>query len=315
MSEKKSGRYFMKQIFNTRFITRLTFPPMLILLATLLLAFKGIFAKFAYADGMSVSQLVFLRFIIAVPLFWLALIVPPRRHLVPVSLKTATLIIITALCFAIATFSDFSALFYISTGLSRLILFTYPSLVILFLAFTAKRLPSQQHVLAFTITYFALCLILYPSLTETHIEQATWYGIGFSSLCAVSYGLFWIFSKPLIAEIGSRVFTAYVNTAILILLLPWLLSDMTSAQQHVLSIQDLVWGGVIAVVCTFLPFLLLYEGIRRWTSEQAAILTLTSPVITLAAAWLLLDETLDIMTVIAVPFLLFGVWMAQHKNK
>lgn len=305
----------MQSAFARQAFTSLTSAPMLVLIATFLLAFKGIVAKFAYADGMSVAQLVFLRFAIAVPLFWLAIFTPPRRQLVKLSLKQFLFLCLTGLCFAVATFSDFSALFYISTGLSRLILFTYPSLIILFLAISARQLPNKHHVLAFAITYFALCLVLFPTLTETHIATETWYGIGFSITCAVTYGLFWILSKPQIAAIGSRIFTAYVNTAILILLMPWLLTEMMADNQHALTITDLGWGVLIAVGCTFLPFLLLYEGMRRWSSEQAAILTLASPVITLVAAWLLLDETLDMMTIAAVPILVFGVWMAQKKQK
>ena len=43
----------------------------LVLLATAALAMKGLLAKFVYATGMTVDGLLLLRFLIAMPFFWL----------------------------------------------------------------------------------------------------------------------------------------------------------------------------------------------------------------------------------------------------
>lgn len=260
-----------------------------VLAATVAFAFKGVVAKLAYATGMGVPAFLVLRFAVAVPLFWIGarmLVKGPlgltRRQWVMSSMAGFT--------FFLAAYTDLTAISLIDAGTSRLVLFTFPVIVILLNAALERRAPKLRDLLTFAVTYVGVAMAALPhglkALTTTQMHGMFW-AIG----SAVTYAIYLTASQRIMKDIGSARFTAASNSVTLIAMV--VLTAITPGFDALtFPTVGIGWGVVNAIACTVIPFFLLFEGIRRCGAVRASLLTLCGPVITAAGAWAILGETL-----------------------
>lgn len=64
-----------------------------------------------------------------------------------------------------------------------------------------------------------------------------------------------------------------------------------------------------------LPFLLLFEGIRRIGADKASLITLLGPAVTLLAAWAILDERLVLLQWAGFALVLAGMAVLQFGDR
>lgn len=260
-----------------------------VLAATVALSFKGVVAKLAYATGMGVPAFLVLRFAVAVPLFWLG-----ARWLVKGSLGLTRAQWIksslTGLAFFLASYTDLTAISLIEAGTSRLVLFTFPVIVILLNAILERRPPGLRDIFTFAVTYAGVAMVALPkgfaALSPTQVQGMCW---AFAS--AVTYAIYLTACQRVMKEIGSARFTAASNTITLAAMIV-LVGITPGFPALTYPPEGVVWGVVNAIACTVIPFFLLFEGIRRVGAVRASLLTLAGPVVTAVAAWAILGETL-----------------------
>lgn len=260
----------------------------LVTIATAAIAFKGIFARFAYLEGATVTELLLLRFVIAAPLFLLIarMLAPGRGTGESGGLRGCLL---AGALFFLATLCDFTAIERIGASLSRIILFTFPIFVILLSAVRDRRPPPAAQVVLFVVVYAGLWLVVMPHGPGA-LGVAEWTGILWALGSAVCYAAFLVTSQVVMTRMGSMRFTALYNLVVLGLMVIY--AAIVDPPQRWPSAATVQWGGLIAVLCTVLPFFLLFEGIRRIGASRASLITLSGPMITVAFAWWLLDEVL-----------------------
>ncbi len=261
---------------------------LLVATATVAIAFKGIFARFAYLEGASVTELLLLRFVIATPLFLVIARIFTLGQGRPGRNGWRGCLLAGALFF-IATLCDFTAIERIGAALSRVILFTFPIFVILLTALRNRKPPPTGQVALFILVYAGLWLVVMPSGPST-LAEADWEGIMWALGSAVAYAAFLVTSQVTMMRMGSMRFTALYNMVVLVMMVAY--AVLIDPPQRWPSAATLQWGGLIAIFCTVLPFFLLFEGIRRVGASQASLITLAGPVITVVAAWWLLGESM-----------------------
>jgi len=128
-----------------------TLSPRFVGLVCIFLSASGfgampIFAKFAYADGVNLSTLLFLRFMIAGLL--MALVMSLRGVCWPRGHNLWVLVAMGGLGYAGQAFCYFAALQYASAGLTALLLYLYPVIVTLISALLLRRSLTRQRLLA-----------------------------------------------------------------------------------------------------------------------------------------------------------------------
>ena len=279
--------------------------------ATIALAFKGVIAKLAYGTGLSVNGVLFIRFALAAPLFWLGVRWLTGGWTTTMSLRDWRNCAGMGALFFVATYSDFKGLSYIDVGLSRLILFTFPALVMLLSAAMNRQAPSLRQMIAFSITYGGLILVLAPGgmdrLSGTQLS-----GIGWSFLAASSYALYLTLSQKIMQRVGSLRFTAASGSFTFVYMAA--LVALTDPNVFAgISLPGLGWGAVIAVACTVIPFFMLFEGIARSDAARASMISLSGVVITLAASWLILEESFSTLQVSGCVLVLAGVASVERR--
>ncbi|MBE9398004.1 DMT family transporter [Pontibacterium sp. N1Y112] len=282
-----------------------------VLMATIALSFKGILAKFVFAADTDVDFLMLVRFAIAVPLFWIgARVVYGATG--GIDGRQWGHCAGTGTLFFLATYFDFTALSYIDAGLSRLILFTFPLFVVLIAALMERRLPTGQHLVAFTVSYSGLLLVVSPQ-GDTPLSSETLKGIVWALAASVTYAFYLIYSQMILKQLSSSRFTAASNTVTLILVVLFLAGSGRGFTMEYTP-EGAGWSVLIATVCTVIPFFLLYEAIKRCGARRASLVSLSGPAITLLFACLLLGETLDATQMLGVAISIAGLCMLEMKS-
>ncbi len=283
---------------------------MIVLLATVAFAMKGLLAKFVYATGMTVDGLLLLRFLIAMPFFWAGVFWfgkhrPGERKMKPLDLAWGALY--GGLFFAAALF-DFTAVSLIDVTISRIVLFTFPAVVLILEGLHKRRFPPMRQIVCFVVTYFGLMLVLAPS-GFGEVSDGLWYGALLAFASALTYACYLYFGQRMITVIGSMHFAALVNT---MAGLSMVLYQLIMQKPLNLNFDGVLWTAGISIFCTVIPFFLLYEGIRRIGATQASLISLSGPAMTFFAAWLLLGEMLTVPQLIGFAVVTIGV--ASLKN-
>ncbi|MGB1027951.1 MAG: EamA family transporter [Rhodospirillaceae bacterium] len=293
------------------FATADQLAPWMVLLATIALAFKGIVAKFAYAEGLTLSWILILRFGFALPFFWLgARMMRAGNTEALLGRRELGACALTSGLFFLATLCDFGALTLIDAGLSRVILFTFPAFILLFAAIRRRAWPPLRDMAAFALTYCGLLLVVQPG---TGLSTESWVGILLALGSALSYALFLTTSQSLTKALGSARFTALSGSFTLLFVLPMPL--VLGGLSPLPSVEGLILAAIIALFCTVLPFFMLFEGIRRWGAEKAGLMTLSGPAITVAAAWAFLGEVLTPLQWGGFVVVVAGVAILQKTDR
>jgi hypothetical protein len=119
-----------------------------------------------------------------------------------------------------ASFLDFLALQYISAGLGRLLLFIYPTIVVVLSALLLGKRVTTREVAALVLTYGGLALVFAQSLDGG--EKNLWLGALLAFASALCYAVYLVAGGEVIARVGSVRFTAYaMSAAALACILQW----------------------------------------------------------------------------------------------
>jgi len=270
-------------------------------LSTIALSFKGIFATFAYQSGMDVNALLLLRFGLALPIFWLGVWLLARNSAALTRPQWQSTFLAASFFFC-ATYADFKAIELVGVSVSRLILFTFPVWVMILNAILIKTAPSFAKVGLAALTYLGLFMIVDPS----HQVSLDLHGIAWAFCSALTYALYLVSSQQIMKSLGSVRFTAASGTLVFVLSCVLLPFAVPAGSAMTFPLDGIIWGAVIAVFCTALPFFFLFEGIKRCGATTASMITLSGPVITLVAAWALFGETFTLFQITGAVITMAG---------
>jgi drug/metabolite transporter (DMT)-like permease len=264
---------------------------------------KAVIAKVGYRHGADPATLLALRMGFSLPFFVVAALVTGRGRSALPRAELGKIVLLGVLGYYLASVFDFYGLVYISAGLERLILFVYPTLVVLMSAAIFKTPITRRTLLALGLTYGGVLLAV---KTETALASGTdlWLGVALIFACALSYAAYLVGSGRLIPRIGSLRFTslALIVSTVAMLVHFWVVGGHFSG--HPAVVYGI--GVLLALVCTVLPVFLLGEGIRRIGAGPSAIIGAVGPVSTIALAHWVLGEPVHLVQGIGTLLVLVG---------
>lgn len=214
----------------------------------------------------------------------------------------------------ISSLLDFAGLQFISASLERLILFIYPTLVLLMSAVFLREKITARQWLAVAISYVGILLAFtseYEAIESMdHLITGGLLVFG----CALTYGSYILIGSRLIPKTGPAVFNSFSMVAACIGVLGHVVlsTDFTPAS---LPSGLLGYGLLMAILSTVIPSFLVAESIRRIGGENTAIVASIGPVSTIFLAWWLLNEPVTILQLTGTFTILGGVWLIAMKRK
>lgn len=287
----------------------------LVLIAAFGFSAKAVIIKLGYQHSGQVDAISFmvLRMAMALPFFlitgfWLNKGVEDRR----LGLRDwSALIGLGVIGYYLASFLDFSGLVYISAGLERLILFLYPTLVILFSAVIFRRPIHPREIIALVLSYSGIALVVldYPALETDRLILGS--ALVFGS--AMAFAFFMIGSGVMVKKMGSARFTAYSMT------IACIATGLHFGIHHSSDISELpreIYGlaFIMAIFSTVLPAFFMNAGIRRIGSGSASVISSAGPVGTLVLAYFLLNETIGFTQLAGSTLVMTGIYIVGRRK-
>ncbi|HEX4387186.1 MAG TPA: DMT family transporter, partial [Steroidobacteraceae bacterium] len=199
----------------------------------------------------------------------------------------------------------FLGLQYISAALERVILFTYPTMVVLFTAWRTRTALTRPTWIALLLCYAGVALVV------THDLHRGGHGVMIGSALvfasAISYAFYLLRAGPLLVHLGSARVAAWGTTIACLLALAQfsVLRPIATIVAQPWQVQAL--GAAMAVFSTVLPVWLVTVAIRELGAGPTAMIGSLGPVITLLLAWLLLGEALGALQLLGAALVIFGV--------
>jgi drug/metabolite transporter (DMT)-like permease len=212
----------------------------------------------------------------------------------------------------LASYLDFLGLLYISAGLERLILFLYPTMVVIISALVFKHNIGRTAWLALVISYAGIALVFLHDMHVLQHDAFTGSLLVFGS--ALAYAIYLVGAGHTIARIGATRFTAYVMTvACAACLLQFAVTHPVAALKLPIRVYGL--SIAMAVISTILPAFLLAAAMRRIGSVHTSMIGSIGPVSTIFLAYVFLGERMSPQQIAGSVLVLAGVLMVSLKRQ
>jgi drug/metabolite transporter (DMT)-like permease len=278
---------------------------------------KAIFVKLAYRDTeVDAVTLLALRMIFSLPFFVVSAIASSRKsdNVKFTASQWMYVAMIGCLGYYVSSLLDFLGLQYVTAGIERLILFIYPTLVLLMSAFILGERIKRYQWIAVTITY---CGLILAFLNEVNFQQSTTTNFYLGSLyifaCAITYAMYIVGSGKLIPMVGAAKFNSYaMSFACIAVLAHYFITSNQSLFN--LSTPVYVYSICMALIGTVIPSYLVTEGIKRIGSDNAAIVGSIGPVSTILQAYFFLSESVSTLQIFGTLLVLIGVLLIGKKK-
>ena len=273
---------------------------------------KAIFAKKIYAFDTDALDIIALRMWFALP-FYMIFLFLDRKEICRITRKDGFSVVVMGIIgYYLASYFDFSGLTYISASLERLILFTYPTFVVVFGLFLFKRSVSKKQVLAILITYIGVLIIFSPYMKVNNITDDLLTGLVFKGgffvfLSAICYALFLAWSQDVMSRISVRLFT---TLSMIVSTICIMVHYTISGQHDLLNLDSEVYGYgfTIAIIATLLPSYFISASVKKIGASQLSIIGALGPVSTISLAYLFLGEQLSLVQGLGAFVIIIGVF-------
>jgi len=281
---------------------------------------KAIFVKLAYLVPTGVPglthvdavTLLALRMLFAAPAFGIAAL-RTRSAATLTTRQWLALLGVGLAGYYGASILDFWGLMYISAGLERLILFTYPSLTLLLgICFFGKRLGWRE-LAALLVTYTGIAAAFAHDLQLADDTSSIWLGAGLVFASSLSYAIYLVGGGELITRLGSGRFTALaMAVATGATLLHYLIArPWGEVLGQPWQIYALAAG--MALFSTVIPVFMQSAAIKQIGAARASMVGMLGPIATLSMGWMLLDEPLSTWQLGGALLVIAGVVMIGKK--
>jgi drug/metabolite transporter (DMT)-like permease len=266
-----------------------------------------VFAKEAYAAGVSVSALLTWRFVLAAVALWVVLAVrrPPRPSrralLVCAGLGLAG--------YAVQSGLYFSALTVLDASVAALLLYCYPALVTV-IAIALRRESAERRKLAALACCAVGLLLLLGVGGGAHTVTSR--GVAMAVGAAVTYALYITVADRLPPGTDLLWMTAVVCTGAAASL-----GSVTLARGATLAVPlgGWLWIALLAAVSTVAAIVLFFAGLRRVGGPAAAILSCVEPVVSAVAGVVVYAEHLGSGQLLGGACVLGAVVVLQSRPR
>lgn len=273
---------------------------------------KAILAKLAYPHGVDPVTLVALRMLLAAPVFVVVAWREARRG-APLSARDwATVSVLGLFGYYGASMLDFYGLLYISAGLERLVLFTYPTLTLLIGWMAHGRRITRREIVASLLCYGGIALAVVHDIEVSGEAAVIALGCALVFGSSLSFAIYLTGAAAPIRKLGATRFSALAT-----------LVSTVAVSLHFVALRPLdalaqpapvLWLAVaMALFSTVLPVFLQSAAIRRMGAQTAALVGSTGPVITVFLAWWMLAEPVSTLQIAGTVLVIAGVlWVGRR---
>lgn len=300
---------------NHSFRTSYLFAALLTVVGAILFSTKAVIIKLAYQHPIDSLSLLALRMLFALPFFVGTLLFLKKEEKQSPILRGDwwKMAAIGMLGFYCASYLDFIGLQYISASLERMVLYIYPTLVLIISAILFKKKITKIQFIALILSYLGVAII-FSGKISTIGNSNPLLGATFVFFAALAYAMFLVGSGQMLPRIGTRRFTSYSMIAAAIAVL---VTNVVVNGFDLLKYPLEIYGLALfmAVFATVVPTFMIAEGIRIIGANNSSIIGAIGPVSTIILAYFILGERLYPVQLLGTLFVISGVLLITlNKN-
>lgn len=253
-------------------------------------ALLPVFALFAYRGNISVSTLLFFRFIFAAIILFGYILFKYRK----ISIKKKDLLflfILGGICYNLQARCYFTSVKYIPAALTSLILYTYPMLVTILSAIFDKEQVTLKIGSAIGISFIGLILIL-----GTSFQSLSGLGVILAFGSALVYSIYIVIGNRVLKSTEPLLATASITlfSSIGVLTSGLLMKDVG------FHFKAGAWLPIMGLVLfsTVLAMLFFFKGMELIGPSRASIISMLEPLFTVILMTLIFRDNLTIFQLV-----------------
>ena len=241
----------------------------------------GLFAKLIYADGMSLPQALAWRFSVAALLLWVIVALTRRRG------GGRRLFIVALL--GIFGFAPQAGLYFLTVkilnpGITSLLLYLYPSFVLLLSIIFLRKRPNHIQLLSLALSLAGCAITLFRPGAYPVV------GLAIGAVMALVYGAYLVVAERLLVDIDHIWGTAILMTSgACVYWTVTLASGPVVVPTHLREAAGILGAGIISSV---VAVTLLFAAISRIGAADTSLLSTLEPVLTIVLSGIFLGERL-----------------------
>jgi len=287
----------------------------IVFLAAILFSAKAVLVKLTLPFGIDAVPLLTLRMLFSFPFYAAVLLVTRNVDGGPTeAIPWRRVIALGFVGFYLAALFDFWGLEFIPASLERVILYSYPTIVLLLSALFLGRKITLPQVIAVALCYAGIFVAIWFG-PKSEVEGSLVAGVMLIFLSALTYAIYLIGSGELIPTIGVWRFTSWAMiTSTVCIVIHFLI--LHHPGKLFTYRQEVYWYcAAMAFFSTVIPSFLMSEGIKRIGASNTSIIGGIGPVSTIVLASIFLGEEFTLPQVLGTLLVICGVVYLSVKAK
>lgn len=252
-------------------------------IASILLAFNSIFAKYAYQTGIDPNTFTMLRLVVAALVLWGVFFLFGRQF-IPIRRTVLWSCTLMAAANTIAQLSYYWGLTRLPAGVATLLLYLYPAVVILLLRLRGEPL-TRRRMVRLAIALGGVALLIDPAGGSVQVS-----GVILVTVAVFTYALYLVLGQIVIHDVDPRTVALYVIS---------IMAVMATGVRWVVggSALPTTWAGWwpvlgVALLGTVATRLTMFTSIKYIGSTQTALIGVVEPLTTVLVAGVFLGEVM-----------------------
>ena len=270
---------------------------------------KAIFIKLAYQEQADAALMLALRMAFSLPFFLAAgAYMLWRKRAGGEKLPSGTVWLGAIgsgfVGYYLSSILDLAGLTYITAQLERLVLFTYPVLVMLLDAAFFGGKITKRGIAAGVVSYLGLAVVLREGFASGNPHVGIGTGLVFA--CAITFALYQLLAKKYISLFGASLFTAIaLSSSSVASLIHFVVvkghMDLSASPRFVFL------AACTAIFATVLPSFFINWGMARIGPQSTSMVSSASPLLTIYMAVVLLNEPFTLVDAFGAALIIGGV--------
>ena len=283
-------------------------------LGIVLFSSKAVMVKLAYQYQVDALSLLLLRMLFSFPFYVVIAIIYRRKesHYIIKKNDYIWVLFFGIVGYYLSSYFDFLGLHYIKASLERIILFLYPTIIIVLNKLFLKKPITSIQAFAVLLTYIGIFIAFFGEVVISGND--TYLGGFYILLCAITYAIYLVGSGWLIPKFGVVKFTSY---AMIISCFCVFIHFGLFSKVDIFNLEKEVYllGFLIAIFATVIPSFLVSESINRISSSNFAIIAGFGPISTIILAGIFLNEVLTLLQLFGALVVIFGILLVSIKKE
>ena len=265
---------------------------------------------FVYRGGANPLTLLSVRYLIASIIMFLTIFIINKNwfRVKKKDIKTISILGLILLVHLLAFWQGIKTLNHIPTAIG--VYFTFPIWIVVLSAIFRKEKISKRKSLSL-ISGLIGSLFVIGFLPQLSASGVNIIGVGLMFISAICRAVYAMVGKNLFKKYNPITLLFYTFIFVLFGTLVLQNPTITLSQVNTVTFPNLVYMGL---VCTYLAFILFYNGVKKLKSSTVGIVSYIKPILSVMLAFIILHQTTNLTQAIGIVLIVISGYLIYSRK-